>query len=166
MEKNSSLWLSVLIIIVVVTAGMYLLGQSTPNPVPDLPTTPAQPVITTPTPSPVIPNTSLKVNNDPKLGAYLIATNGMTLYTFKNDKPGISACTGVCAIKWPPYTVNSPADLIGNADAFGKLDILKRADGTLQVTYNSMPIYFYAGDKKPGDTTGDGLGGVWFVAHK
>jgi hypothetical protein len=39
-----------------------------------------------------------------------------------------------------------------------------RLDGGDQVRYNDRPLYTFAGDKKPGDTTGQGIGGEWFVA--
>jgi predicted lipoprotein with Yx(FWY)xxD motif len=31
------------------------------------------------------------------------------------------------------------------------------------VTYNKMPLYYWVGDAKPGDTMGQGVGGVWYV---
>jgi predicted lipoprotein with Yx(FWY)xxD motif len=32
-----------------------------------------------------------------------------------------------------------------------------------QMTYNGWPLYYYIKDKAPGDTTGQGVGGTWFV---
>jgi hypothetical protein len=46
------------------------------------------------------------------------------------------------------------AKLIGTA---------KRKDGTNQVTYNGMPLYYYSGDKAPGDLMGQNVFSVWFV---
>ena len=46
----------------------------------------------------------------------------------------------------------------------GDLAIIERDDGTSQVTYDGMPLYFYAEDAEPGDATGEGVGGVWFIA--
>jgi hypothetical protein len=45
----------------------------------------------------------------------------------------------------------------------GELGIIERADGLRQVTYNGMPLYFFAQDAAPGDTNGQGRGENWFV---
>jgi len=95
---------------------------------------------------------------------YLTAYNGMTLYTYSKDTPGKSNCTGTCATNWPPYTVASAADINVSAATTGTVGTVARADGSLQVTYNGAPLYFYIKDTKPGDTTGSGVGGVWFLA--
>ncbi|MBU6447507.1 hypothetical protein KGQ24_01535 [Patescibacteria group bacterium] len=87
----------------------------------------------------------------------------MTLYIYTPDKPGVSNCTGQCAIYWPPYTVSAAAGLTAATGISGKLGTITRADGTTQLTYNDKPLYFYAKDSKPGDTTGQNVGGIWFV---
>lgn len=99
------------------------------------------------------------------LGTYLIASNGMTLYIYTKDSSGVSNCTGQCAAVWPPYTVAS-RDVLANVQAgiSGSVDTILRADGSMQVTYNGAPLYFYAKDQVSGDTTGQNVGGVWFVA--
>ena len=84
-------------------------------------------------------------------------SNGMTIYTFTNDKAdsGTSACTGACLVKWPALTVPAGTTPTGGPGVTGKLGTITRADdGTLEVTYNGLPLYFYTGDKAPGDTTG------------
>ena len=84
-------------------------------------------------------------------------SNGKTIYTFTNDKAnsGTSACTGACLVKWPALTVPAGTTPTGGPGVTGKLGTITRADdGTLQVTYNGLPLYFYQGDKAPGDTTG------------
>ncbi len=96
--------------------------------------------------------------------AILTDPSGMTLYTFANDQPGTSTCNGGCASTWPPF--QPPAgDLTLPDGATGTLDQIMRADGTMQVTYNGMPLYYYAGDMNPGDTNGEGIGGVWYAAQ-
>jgi predicted lipoprotein with Yx(FWY)xxD motif len=108
---------------------------------------------------------ALTVKTDPKLGQYLADPKGMTLYTFAKDTNGQSACTGQCAAIWPPLIVASGGQLsvTGGGDS-SKFGTITRADGTTQVTYNNQPLYYYAKDKNPGDTTGQGVGSVWFVA--
>jgi predicted lipoprotein with Yx(FWY)xxD motif len=84
-------------------------------------------------------------------------SNGMTVYTFSNDtaNSGKSACSGGCLSKWPALTVAAGAAPAAGAGVSGTLGTITRADdGTLQVTYNGLPLYFYAGDKAPGDTNG------------
>jgi predicted lipoprotein with Yx(FWY)xxD motif len=85
----------------------------------------------------------------------------MTLYNFKKDTPGKSACEGECLAKWPIYFVDMVAPKDGlDAKNFGTIT---RADGKKQTTYKGMPLYFFAGDKAPGDTNGQGVKDVWFV---
>jgi predicted lipoprotein with Yx(FWY)xxD motif len=102
-----------------------------------------------------------------KVGTHLVAYNAMTLYRYTKDTPGVSHCTGQCAVAWPPYIVDSTSTL-GNLQAgiTGKVDVFKRDDGTLQVTYKGVPLYFYVQDKAVGDVTGQNVGGVWFVVAK
>lgn len=77
---------------------------------------------------------------------------GRTLYTFDKDAPGKSNCTGGCLAAWPAFIAKSDAMATGE---FGLI-----AD-TRQWTVNGKPLYYYVGDAKPGDRTGDGQGGVW-----
>lgn len=83
---------------------------------------------------------------------------GFTLYVFDNDlaAPGTSTCDGACAATWPPLLV---AD--GVATGVANLGTIVRSDSSLQATHEGRPLYFFAGDSSPGDTNGDGLGGVW-----
>jgi predicted lipoprotein with Yx(FWY)xxD motif len=97
------------------------------------------------------------------LGSHLAAANGMTLYTYSPDKPGVSNCTGQCAANWPPYTMPAGTTLVGATGINGQLATITRADGSTQLTYNGAPVYFYIKDAKPGDTVGQGVGGVWYV---
>lgn len=90
----------------------------------------------------------------------LTAPNGMTLYTFDNDSANVSNCYDSCAASWPPYTAADGATSPGNG-----FSIIDRRDGTRQWAKDGAPLYFWAGDRAPGDTTGDGVGGVWHVAE-
>ena len=98
------------------------------------------------------------------LGDYLTGQNGMTLYVLTKDTPDTSTCTGSCATTWPPLTVSSGASIAGPSGAPGTFATITRSDGTVQVTYDHMPLYYYSGDSNAGDTTGQGINGVWFVA--
>jgi predicted lipoprotein with Yx(FWY)xxD motif len=92
------------------------------------------------------------------LGNVLVAgASGMTVYTFTKDVKdgGTSACSGGCLTKWPALTVPAGTTPTGGDGVSGKLGTITRADnGTLQVTYNGLPLYFFAGDKAPGDGNG------------
>jgi predicted lipoprotein with Yx(FWY)xxD motif len=83
-------------------------------------------------------------------------SNGMTVYTFTKDTAGSgSACTGGCLTKWPAVTVAAGSAPTAGSGVSGTLATITRTDdGSLQVTYNGLPLYFYAGDKAPGDTNG------------
>jgi predicted lipoprotein with Yx(FWY)xxD motif len=80
----------------------------------------------------------------PTLGAYLTGQNGMTLYVLTKDTPDTSTCTGTCATNWPPLTVASGATVSGPAAATDAFGTITRSDGTTQVTYNHMPLYYYS----------------------
>ena len=91
------------------------------------------------------------------IGTVLVAANGMTVYTFTKDvkDSGTSACTGGCLTTWPALTVPAGTTPTGGTGVTGKLGTFTRADdGTLQVTYNGLPLYFFANDKAPGDANG------------
>jgi len=100
------------------------------------------------------------------LGDILVDSNGMTLYTFKNDQPDMSNCTDTCAQNWPPLTVASMDTMLTAAQGItGTLGVIQRQDNTFQVTYNHMPLYRFAKDTKPGDANGQGVGNLWYVVQ-
>jgi predicted lipoprotein with Yx(FWY)xxD motif len=118
---------------------------------------------TAPTTAPAAAAATVMVKNDPKLGDYLVDGKGMTLYMFTKDTPGVSNCSGGCLTAWPPLGLPATGDLVAGPGVTGKLGFITRADGTKQVTYNDMPLYYWASDVKPGDVNGQGVGGVWYV---
>jgi predicted lipoprotein with Yx(FWY)xxD motif len=100
-----------------------------------------------------------------KLGKVLVDGNGRTLYLFEADKGTMSTCDGACASAWPPLTT-SGKPTAGAGVVAAKLGTAKRADGTTGVTYAGHPLYTYAGDGSPGQTTGEGLtdyGAPWYA---
>jgi predicted lipoprotein with Yx(FWY)xxD motif len=105
--------------------------------------------------------TTVQTAEDPTLGTFLTDANGMTLYMFTRDSPNVSVCEGDCAVAWPPFSVEGDLTLPEGVE--GTLGTITRADGTTQVTYNEMPLYYWQNDTQPGDTTGQGVGAVWFI---
>ena len=101
---------------------------------------------------------------DATMGDYLTGQNGMTLYVLTKDTADTSTCTGACATTWPALTTTSGATITGPSGASGTFATITRTDGTIQVTYNHMPLYYYSGDSAAGDTNGQGTNNVWFVA--
>jgi predicted lipoprotein with Yx(FWY)xxD motif len=95
-----------------------------------------------------------------KLGDILVDGDGRTLYAFTKDKGDQSACSGQCATNWPALTGTATA---GTGVQASLLSTSMRANGDTQVTYGGRPLYHFAGDAKPGDTNGQGVGSVWFV---
>jgi len=91
------------------------------------------------------------------LGTVLVAgSNGMTVYIFTEDvkDSGKSACSGDCLTAWPALTVPAGGTPIAGTGVAGTLATITRDDGTLQVTYNGLPLYFFANDQAPGDAAG------------
>jgi predicted lipoprotein with Yx(FWY)xxD motif len=99
------------------------------------------------------------------LGKVLVDSQGRTLYLFKQDQGTKSACFGECATDWPPVRASGKPTVAGGAQA-AMVSSTARTDGAPQVTYNGHPLYLYEGDRKPGDTNGQGLtafGAAWYV---
>lgn len=86
--------------------------------------------------------------------AGLVDGRGFSLYVFANDTAGggTSACTGGCASAWPALTADG--EPTAGEGVTGELGTITRADGTTQVTYDGLPLYFFASDAAPGDTNG------------
>jgi predicted lipoprotein with Yx(FWY)xxD motif len=95
--------------------------------------------------------------SSPGFGMVLTGPNGLTLYTHAGDSATSSTCTGACLTAWPPLAANGQP--MAGAGVTGQLGTLTRADGTTQVTYAGLPLYYWEGDKKPGDVTGNGVEG-------
>jgi predicted lipoprotein with Yx(FWY)xxD motif len=95
---------------------------------------------------------------DTGLGKVWVDAAGMTLYTFDKDEPGKTNCYEQCAVNWPPFAAAA------DAEAEGDWTIVDRTDGTKMWAYKGSPLYTWIKDEKPGDTTGDGVGGVWHAA--
>jgi predicted lipoprotein with Yx(FWY)xxD motif len=99
------------------------------------------------------------------LGAVLATGSGLTLYYYTGDQPGsgISACTGSCAVSWPPLI--APVQIPPGVKLAGPVGQITRPDGLMQVTVDGYPIYRYTGDTAPGQANGNGVSGTWHVVH-
>ncbi len=103
----------------------------------------------------------VKVAEKEGIGSYLTDAEGRTLYWFKRDSPGTSACAGACLERWPVFYRQSITVTEG-VDA-GDFGTLTRDDGAMQTSFRGYPLYYWAGDTSPGDTSGHGVNEVWFV---
>jgi len=76
-------------------------------------------------------------------------------------------CTGECLEAWPPLIVEAGTEPTGstalNPELIGTTEL---EDGTVQVTYNGYPLYYFSGDEAEGDLNGLGVeafGGTWYA---
>jgi predicted lipoprotein with Yx(FWY)xxD motif len=100
-------------------------------------------------------------------GNVLFDGRGFALYAFTKDPRGRSTCSGACAAAWPPFIVARRARAGGGVKV-AMLGVVKRSNGTLQATYAGKPLYYYVGDRKPGQilcNDVDEYGGTWLVVH-
>jgi predicted lipoprotein with Yx(FWY)xxD motif len=100
-----------------------------------------------------------------RLGTILVDSKGITLYDFVKDKGTTSVCYGACAALWPPLITHGKP-VAGHGVRASLLGTTKRKDGKLEVTYGGHPLYYFVSDRKPGQTTGQGVnqfGGPWWV---
>jgi len=100
-----------------------------------------------------------------RLGRILVDSKGITLYDFVQDKGTTSTCYGACAALWPPL-ITKGKPIAGPGVRASLLGTTKRKDGKFEVTYNGHPLYYFVTDRKPGQTTGQGInqfGAPWWV---
>ncbi len=98
-----------------------------------------------------------------RAGMVLAGSKGLTLYYYTKDKPhsGRSACFGSCLKAWPALA--APVKAPAGARMPGPMGTIHRGNGTVQVTINGYPIYYYVGDKAPGQIAGNGVEGAWHI---
>jgi len=96
------------------------------------------------------------------VGTYLADGQGKTLYVFTKDRTGVSVCNGSCIQAWPAFP--STAATVPSGLTRSDFTPVPRTDNITQSAYKGMPLYYYSGDSTPGETKGQGIGGVWFVA--
>jgi predicted lipoprotein with Yx(FWY)xxD motif len=93
---------------------------------------------------------------DSSLGKIIVDGHGRTLYLFEKDSRGRSACSGTCAMYWPPL-ITRGKPIAGRGLKSSLLGTIRRANGARQVTFAGHPLYRYALDTKAGQTNGEGL---------
>jgi predicted lipoprotein with Yx(FWY)xxD motif len=99
------------------------------------------------------------------LGTFLTGKDGLTLYFFAADAtPGVSVCAGDCLAAWPPATVPAGNSVAADDGVTGVLGLIPTADGAMQATYDGHPLYYWQGDTEAGQTNGQGVNDVWWVA--
>lgn len=99
------------------------------------------------------------------LGKVVVDGKGMTAYYFDADVKGSgkSTCTGACAAAWPAIEAATAKPKVSGIT--GTVGTIKGVDGGRQITIDGRPVYTFVGDKKPGDVTGQGDKGVWYVVN-
>jgi predicted lipoprotein with Yx(FWY)xxD motif len=100
-------------------------------------------------------------------GTILFDGRGFVLYVFTRDAHGQSACSGACAKAWPPFLVRGRPSA-GKGAAGRLLGTIRRSNGARQVTYAGRPLYYYVGDRSPGQILCQDVveyGGRWLVVR-
>ncbi|HEV2235623.1 MAG TPA: hypothetical protein VGR57_03090 [Ktedonobacterales bacterium] len=89
---------------------------------------------------------------------------GRTLYYLTSDTATTTACSGQCAVAWPPVIASGSPD---SSPALPyRLSVRQNANGR-QVEYNGLLLYAFAHDSAAGQANGEGIqsaGGTWHVA--
>ena len=99
------------------------------------------------------------------IGYYLTNGTGFTLYFRNTDTPnsGKTTCvTSTCEKNWPAFyspELNLPPGL--NSSDFSTITPY---NNTKIVTYDGYALFYWIGDKAPGDTSGQGVGN-FYAAH-
>ena len=109
----------------------------------------------------------VKVATSATIGAYLTGEDGRTLYVFDHDASGAtsSACSGTCATNWPAFVLEGAEQVKADDGVTGPLAAVTLTGGTRQVAYKGRLLYYFKGDAAAGQTSGDGLNGIWHVAQ-
>ncbi len=128
--------------------------------------TPTPAATVAPTPAPVALASVIATPNA-RLGTILANAQGRTLYYFVPERGGKIVCSSsACTSYWPP-SLNPSGSPTGGAGVTGQLGLITRGGGAQQISYNTWPLYTFAGDSAAGQTSGQGVvgfGGKWMVA--
>jgi predicted lipoprotein with Yx(FWY)xxD motif len=149
-----SLWIALLAIVLITILAISV--SCSPAAKPAAPAAPAaQPA------APAV-TYSIKTATKPGVGDYLVDSKGMALYYFTKDLPGKSNAPAAVLALWPVFSAaDSSVQPSLNGSAFSSIT---RDDGAKQTTYMGWPLYYFAKDQAPGDTMGEGVAGIWYLA--
>jgi predicted lipoprotein with Yx(FWY)xxD motif len=156
--------LKLLPIAAIVAAGVAGCGSSTSSANDDHMTTATAATASTATASARGPKLKV-ISSD--YGPILADGHGKALYLFTADKGKASNCSGDCATAWPPYIVKKVPTALSGAKP-GLVGVTRRSDGKLQATYAGHPVYYYEGDRSPGEVNCQAaveFGGYWYVVR-
>ena len=98
-----------------------------------------------------------------RFGPILFDGRGYALYAFTRDSRNRSTCFGDCAAAWPPYRLRGTLRA-GNGARAGLIGRTRSG----QITYAGRPLYYYIGDRRPGQILCQNVfefGGRWLVVR-
>ena len=165
--------ISIIVVVLVILAGVYWLSTlNVSGPAENTPTEQNSGAIVEEPAGPLpymddVNDLPLSSRTHPTLGKYLTDSNGFTLYTYKKDGDQKSVCTGSCAETWIPFLSYNEINLPGYVDELTKqLNFATRPDKKAQFSFGPDPVYYYSGDKKPGDVNGNGMDSAnWSIVN-
>jgi predicted lipoprotein with Yx(FWY)xxD motif len=70
----------------------------------------------------------------------------ITVYTFSEDRPRTSECTSECSVSWVPL-LSSRTPHVADGISPGDVGLIRRANGSRQVTYEGSPLYLYSRER-------------------
>ena len=111
--------------------------------------------------------TDIHLDSNGQVGRHIVDKDGFTLYYFANDANGQSSCTGGCTSTWEKYYADTNTTTYGNGLLKSDFATIEPSSGSLQTTYKGWPLYYYRPGgvrEAAGETRGEGIGNVWFVA--
>lgn len=115
------------------------------------------------------PRTDIHLDSNTQVGTHIVDKDGRSLYFFSDDADGLSNCTGGCLATWPAFLADSSTTTYSDGLTASDFKTITLPAGSKQTTYKGWPLYYYAPGGTPesgGQTNGEGIGGIWFVAKK
>ena len=106
---------------------------------------------------------TLAVRKTGRLGSVVVDAEGFTLYRFDGDAASAATCADACTSTWRPVTVDPNARIVVNGVESSDIGVVRRRDGTVQLALGGWPVYRFAGDTRPGEDGGQGIGNAWFA---
>ncbi len=156
--KKTAGWFSALSLLVLILAACQ--GAAAQPTAPAATSAPAETAAPAATEAPA--EATINVVAEAKLGNILVDGSGMTLYIYTKDEPDKVNCSGKCIDNWPPLLTQGSPNLGDGVDA-SLIGTAPLPDGTMIVTYDHRPLYYFVKDKQAGDIVGQGNNDVWYV---